>query len=129
MELVLVHDLRCENLGFSVMIFSDRRQTSERHTVTRPVSPITSTLLLNTPIALSMGCSQMPRSARSGSRYFWFALSPVFAGQGVDHPCQLNPLVSRGPIGKLNGLVHALKLSLVTRTALHCAHRLAGILT
>jgi hypothetical protein len=42
MERVLEHDLRCENLGFSVMIFSDRGQTSERHTVTRRVSPITS---------------------------------------------------------------------------------------
>lgn len=73
MERVLEHDLRCENLGFSVMIFSDRGQTSERHTVTRRVSPITSALLLNTPTALSVGCNHMPRSARSGSRYFWFA--------------------------------------------------------
>ena len=98
MERVLITDLRCESLGFSVIIFSDKGQATERHTVTRRVSPITSALLLNTPIALSMGCNHMPRSARSGSRYFWFALSPVYAGQGVDHPCQLNPLVSRGPI-------------------------------
>jgi hypothetical protein len=44
MERVLEHDLRCENLGFSVMILSDRGQTPERHTVTRRVSPITSPL-------------------------------------------------------------------------------------
>jgi hypothetical protein len=55
MERVLEHDLRCENLGFSVMILSDRGQTSERHTVTRRVSPITSplhstgSLLVRTP--------------------------------------------------------------------------------
>jgi hypothetical protein len=36
---------------------------------------------LNPSIALSMESSQMLRSARSGSRHFWFALSPVFAGQ------------------------------------------------
>ena len=51
MERVLVYDLRCENLGFSVMIFSDRGQTSERHTVTRRVSPVTSAPLINTPHA------------------------------------------------------------------------------
>ena len=49
MERVLIADLRCENPGFSVMIFSDRGQTSERHTVTRRVSPITSALLLKYP--------------------------------------------------------------------------------
>jgi hypothetical protein len=51
MERVLEYDLRRESLGFSVMIFSDRGQTSERHTVTRRVSPITSASLLNTPHA------------------------------------------------------------------------------
>ena len=41
----------------------------------------------------------MESSARTGN--FWsprLRLSPVFAGQRVDHLCQLNPLVSRGPI-------------------------------
>jgi hypothetical protein len=51
MERVLITDLRCENLGFSVMILSDRGQTPERHTVTRRVSPITSAPSFNTPHA------------------------------------------------------------------------------
>jgi hypothetical protein len=62
MERVLEHYLRCENLGFSVMIFSDRGQTSERHTVTRGVSPITSALY-------STG-SPLVRTPRQGS---WIA--------------------------------------------------------
>jgi hypothetical protein len=51
MERVLEHDLRRENLGFSVIIFSDKGQATERHTVTCRVSPITSASLLNTPHA------------------------------------------------------------------------------
>jgi len=68
MERVLVHDLRCENLGFSVMIFSDRGQTYERHTVTRRVSPITSPLhstgspLVRTPRQGSWIAGSIPRT-------------------------------------------------------------------
>jgi hypothetical protein len=53
MERVLEHDLRRENLGFSVIIFSDKGQATERHTVTRRVSPITSASLLNTPMPIN----------------------------------------------------------------------------
>jgi hypothetical protein len=90
MERVLDHDLRCESLGFSVMI---RRAAHGPETSSRRVCVIKSCV------------------CRPGGLLL----------------CQLNPLVSRGPIGKLNGLVHALKLSLITRIALHCAHRLESI--
>jgi hypothetical protein len=53
MERVLITDLRCESLGFSVIIFSDKGQATERHTVTRRVSLITSASLLNTPMPIN----------------------------------------------------------------------------
>jgi hypothetical protein len=98
MERVLEHDLRCENLGFSVMIFSDRGQTSERHTVTRRVSPITSAPFTPPPLLCRWGAARCPGPHVRVAGIPGLRLSPVFAGQRVDHLCQLNPLVSRGPI-------------------------------
>ena len=56
----MVTDPRRENLGFFVIIFSDRGQTSERHTVTRQVSPITSAPSHHPPLLCRWGAARCP---------------------------------------------------------------------